>query len=217
MRGRFIVLECIDSVMLAEQAGLLDSWLRSEVSSVLLTREPTDGPVGSLARLMLNERLQVESSTRAALFVSDRLDHLYGIPGPDGQLGTGFMNDLKDGAWVICMRYLLSTYVYQSSDNIPLDWLRKINRPCLWPDLMIFIDAPVEKWLNRQVKLEGYDNLEYLEKQSRALAAQRERYLEVIGDCEHHGERVLLIDGNQPVNSIHRLCRRAVEQLGVER
>ncbi len=221
MAGRFIVLEGVDSEVLADQAGDLGNWLRGEGLVADVTREPTDGPFGAQLRLVLSGRLKVDEFTKAALFMTDRMDHLH--------RAGGVLEDLARGVYVLGIRYLLSTYAYQCREvqaaaerrfgaDAPLDalqWLRDINQLCPWPDRVIFIDSTVESCLQRIREREGAEVAA-----DPALQSQYERdraaYHAAIARCRAWGHEVLVIDGNQPGASIHRLCREAIIALGLE-
>ncbi len=207
MAGRFIVFEGIDSDVLAEQASQMSAWLLSDGLTVIRTREPTDGPIGTQVRLVLNERLKVDELTLTALFLADRMDHMY-------RAGDGILAELEHGRYVVCTRYLLSAYAYQS-EVASFEWLHQINQLCRWPDLMIFIDSPVERSLRQFVAREGYAP-EELEKQRAQLTKARDNYLHVIKQCKSHGDKVTVVDGNQPAGTIHRVCRDLVVQLGLQ-
>ncbi|MBN1922916.1 MAG: thymidylate kinase [Anaerolineae bacterium] len=220
MAGRFIVFEGIDSEVLTEQAADLSSWMRGEGLTVNLTREPTDGPFGAQLRLVLGGRLKVDDLTRAALFMTDRMDHLY--------RNGGVLSDLDKGYYVVGIRYLLSTYAYQGQElctpdsrfkqtptsGDALEWLRHINQQCRWPDLVLFLDSPVEGALRRAVEREGTEAVK--EFPARYKDARR-GYRVAIERCQQWGLEVKIIDGNQPTATIQRLCRQAVEALGLEK
>ena len=203
MTGRFIVFEGIDSEVIADQARRMAEWLRGEGLPVVVTREPTDGPIGAQIRLVLNERLQMDAQAQAVLFLADRLDHLY-------RPEDGIIRELEKGRHVVCVRYLLSAYAQSGVDP---DWLKRINQMCPWPDLMIFVDTPIERSLNQMIKQEGYDEHRAQEKE-RELQTHRRAYLQAIARCQAEGRRVRTVSGSQPARAIHRTCRRWVERLG---
>jgi len=222
MAGRFIVFEGIDTEVLIDQAGELSAWLRSEGLVSTVTREPTDGPFGAQLRLILSDRLEVDAFTKAALFMTDRMDHLY--------REEGILKDLDKGVYVVCIRYLLSTYAYQSREVqaaakhfklVPksleaFEWLRNINQLCPWPDLVIFIDSTVEGCLQRVRERAGAEVAAQKTLQER-YEQDRAAYHAVIERCQAWGQEVLVIDGNQPTATIQRLCHQAVIELGLEK
>lgn len=207
MAGRFIVFEGIDSEALTEQARRLAEWLRSEGLPVVVTREPTDGPIGAQIRLVLSDRLTVDELTQAALFAADRMDHLY-------RAGDGVLQQLARGYYVLCVRYLLSAYAYRS-ETVKFEWLRQINQPCPWPDLMIFVDVSVQSCFDRLVRQEGYDAGQ-VDAQKASLTGLRANYLAATEVCQQNGQPVVTVDGNQPAEAIHHACRGLVERLKPE-
>ncbi len=203
MNGRFIVFEGIDGEVIADQAHRTAAWLRGEGLPVVVAREPTDGPIGAQIRLVLNGRLQMDAQAQAVLFLADRLDHLY-------RPGDGIIHELEKGRYVVGVRYLLSAYAQTGIDP---DWLERINRLCLWPDLLIFVDTPVERSLNRMIKQEGYDERR-AHKKEQELQAHRQAYLQAITQCQAAGRNVRVVNGSQPAHAIQRACRRWIERLG---
>ncbi|HEY0463820.1 MAG TPA: dTMP kinase [Polyangiaceae bacterium] len=145
--GLFVVLEGIDGCGSTTHAKLLAKTLKSRGLEVLLTCEPSSGPIGSLIRQVLQRRLFVPDatgprnfdwSTMALLFAADRMDHLDSTIAPA----------LRTGAVVISDRYDLSSLAYQSvtahSGSDPIPWIRQLNAQALRPDLTIVIDVPAE-------------------------------------------------------------------------
>lgn len=133
MRGMFVVFEGIDGAGTTTQARMLGDRLRCKKDNVVITAEPTTGPVGYLIRLILSGRLGTDFDRRALalLFAADRLDHLtYEI-----------LPHLERGDTVISDRYSLSSLAYQSLDA-PLDWVLEINRFAIEPDILFFLDVP---------------------------------------------------------------------------
>jgi dTMP kinase len=133
MSGRFIVLEGIDGSGTTSQCARLTEALQARGEEVHATREPSDGEIGQITRAMLSRGDQVAPTTLALMFAADRLDHLTQEIEPA----------LARGATVLCDRYLLSSWAYQSLD-CELAWVRTINRHARWPDLTLLLDLPAE-------------------------------------------------------------------------
>src|SRR6516165_4543536 len=80
--GRFVVLEGIDGSGTTTQVARLADRLRGQGVLVRATREPSDGPVGTLVRQVLTGRVVVPGgrapgwATMALLFAADRMDHV---------------------------------------------------------------------------------------------------------------------------------------------
>ena len=70
-RGRFIVFEGIDGSGKSTQITLLKERLEALGIPVYLTREPTDGPYGSMLHTIMTGRLDACPETIAAMYVAD--------------------------------------------------------------------------------------------------------------------------------------------------
>jgi dTMP kinase len=145
--GLFVVVEGIDGCGSTTHSKLLAKALRSRGPEVVLTCEPSTGPIGSLIRQVLQRRLFVADatgprgfawSTMALMFAADRMDHLDSTVAPA----------LRAGSIVVSDRYDLSSLAYQSvtahngAESIP--WIRELNAQALRPDVTVVIDVPAE-------------------------------------------------------------------------
>ncbi|MHB1505750.1 MAG: dTMP kinase [Sulfobacillus sp.] len=113
------------------QSQSLAQWLQRTGRPALCTKEPSAGPVGQLIRHALQaqgEAAQVSEPVLAALFAADRIDHLQRVIEPA----------LTKGKVVVCDRYLLSSFAYQSL-AVDMDWLRQLNRQARRPDLTLWL------------------------------------------------------------------------------
>jgi dTMP kinase len=134
MRGRFIVLEGIDGSGTTTQARRLAEALTAQGQRVCLTAEPSTGAIGRLIREQLGATAEARPDRRALalLFAADRLDHVAREIEPA----------LARGETVICDRYVVSSWAYQSLD-CPRDWVETINRHAPWPELTLWLDIDV--------------------------------------------------------------------------
>ncbi|MGA1794077.1 MAG: dTMP kinase, partial [Thermoplasmatota archaeon] len=71
----FIVIEGIDGCGKGTQARLLFEHLKGLGKDVVLTAEPTKGPLGKLIREHLQEPF-LDDEALALLFAADRIEHL---------------------------------------------------------------------------------------------------------------------------------------------
>ncbi|HEU4582501.1 MAG TPA: dTMP kinase [Polyangiaceae bacterium] len=136
--GRFIVLEGIDGSGTTTQAQRLVAALQQQGRQAVFTCEPSSGPIGKQIRQLLGAQGDEASrawDTLALLFAADRLDHV------ERELRPA----LAAGSIVVCDRYDLSSYAYQSATAAPgtdpLPWIRALNQRALRPDLTLVLDV----------------------------------------------------------------------------
>ncbi|MEO8878289.1 MAG: dTMP kinase [Polyangiaceae bacterium] len=145
MSGRFVVIEGIDGAGTTTQVGRLVDRLRKKGISARGTREPSDGPVGTLIRQVLAGRVVVPGGrapgwgTMALLFAADRVDHVEAEIDPA----------LAANSVVVSDRYDASSLAYQSvtsggGGDAAVKWIVEINRQARRPDLTIVLDVPAE-------------------------------------------------------------------------
>lgn len=200
--GRFIVLEGIDGAGTTTQTARLVERLRHETkgAAVRVTREPSDGPIGSLVRQVLTGRIISPGgrapgwSTMALLFAADRMDHVESEIEPF----------LLEGGIVVSDRYDASSLAYQSVSSgrggeQAVEWIRELNKHALRPDLTIVIDLPSDIAATRR---ETRGEAAQLYEQNEVQHALAEFYR----DLARHmpDDRVTLIDGQGSVDDVHR-------------
>lgn len=210
-KARFIVIEGLDGAGSTTQAGLLKGWFTSRNLRAQLTWEPTDGPVGSLLRLVLAGRVvnlpregaasPPDEAVLALLFAADRLDHLDNIVLPC----------LDQGIHVVSDRYYLSSYAYQTIDQgLDLGWVRQVNARCRRPDLTVYLDVKPAECQRRMAAqgrhLELYEELPKLEQVYR-------NYLHIMDALSQEGESIRMVDGEKPVQEIASIISKSVEKL----
>jgi dTMP kinase len=199
--GKLIVFEGLDGSGQTTQAQLLAKWFMDKRNQLAFyTKEPTDGPVGSLLKLVLSNRLvcangnkkhgPLDEITMALFFAADRADHLH----------NEITAKLKDSIQVIADRYYLSSLAYQSL-AVDYDWIKEINKHTLRPDLTFFLDVPplvcVKRMQAQRWHVELYEDLSNLERvHSNFMQSIQKQIIE--------GERIEILDGNQPAKDVHK-------------
>jgi dTMP kinase len=195
--GHFIVIEGIDGAGTTTQCERYAKYLRGKLRQVHVTREPSDGPVGVTLRLGLSGRIQLGASnqaqTMALLFAADRLDHVAHEIEPF----------LRDGAVVICDRYVLSSIAYQTATanaddkNAFEGWVRELNRFAPRPDAVVVIDvSPEEAERRRRDRLAAVEL--YEESQLQVTLAELYRDAERLTPDDN----IIFIDGNGSVDEV---------------
>lgn len=165
------------------------------------TCEPTDGPVGTLIRKILEGRIRMDPRTLAALFAADRTDHLVT---PD----TGVTELLNKGRIVLCDRYYFSSYAYHARD-MDLSWiitLNAVNAQILRPDLTLFIDVAPQTCLER-IRA-GRKHLDLFEKID-ILTQVRDNYFAAFERLRDQ-ETVAVVDGNTSEEEVEQAIWRHV-------
>lgn len=206
-KGKFFVLEGIDGSGKSTQIKLLYNLLVRKGYKVYKTFEPTDNPIGSLIRQIMKGRIDADEHTIAALFLADRLDHIYNHI-------NGMLKKIESGYIVISDRYYFSSYAYHST-IVPLNWIIQANSICveaLKPDLNIFLDITPSESLKRLKKdrptLELYENFEHLEK-------VRNQYLMSFEKLNNR-ENISIINASQTEEEVFQeISKQVLNMLGL--
>lgn len=206
----FIVLEGIDGSGTTTQAATLAEKLRSEGRDVVLTREPTAGPIGKFLREALAGKLtdadgvptELEWSALALLFSGDRLDHLKREIDPA----------LARGAVVISDRYDLSSLIYQSATcpegEAVLPWLRSLNSRARRPDLTLVLDVSPDIAEQRRKSRAGEPEIFEKVELQRRLSGLYKRAAEFVPH-----DTLLLLRGDGSLAEVAWEIERAVRNL----
>ncbi|HEY8039674.1 MAG TPA: dTMP kinase [Polyangiaceae bacterium] len=205
--GRFVVLEGIDGSGTTTQVARLADRLRAARVAVRSTREPSDGPVGTLVRQVLTGRVVVPGgrapgwATMALLFAADRMDHVESEIEPF----------VAQGGIVISDRYDASSLAYQSVSSgaeakEAVEWIRTLNRYVRRPDLTVVLDLPPDVAADRRMHRGEAAQLYEQNEVQRALAA-------FYRDLARHmpNDRIVVIDAGGGVDEVHARIWAAYE------
>jgi dTMP kinase len=204
MAAPFIVFEGLDGAGTTTQAHRLVDALARLGRRAHFTREPSDGPIGTMIRQALGGRLSLPGGQRLApdtlalLFAADRTDHL----------AAEIDRLCAAGVTVVCDRYLLSSVAYQGQELDPA-FVRSANVRARAPDLTLFVRVSPETALQRRSGRHLGDELyEKLTTQRRVAAAYDQAAAEF---SESH--RVKIIDGERTIDEVADACLAAVLSL----
>jgi dTMP kinase len=139
MNGTYIVFEGPDGSGTTSHSSLLANRLQDQGKTVLLTAEPTGGPIGSFIRQQLSIKAGIPASALQLLFCADRAMHLERTVKPA----------LERGETVISDRSYLSTLAYGEALGLDVSWLEGVNEPFLKPDLLLLALPPLSVCLER--------------------------------------------------------------------
>ncbi|WP_055477678.1 dTMP kinase [Sphaerimonospora mesophila] len=128
MSGLFVALDGPGGAGKSTLARMLANHLADAGYPVLATREPSDGPLGQIAR---HQTEGFTGTALACLVAADRYHHL----------AAEIQPALAAGRLVVCDRYVPSSYVLQTRDGVPLDYVRQLNALALRPCLAVLVTA----------------------------------------------------------------------------
>ena len=189
----FITFEGIEGSGKTTQIKLLLEWLEKENISFVNTLEPGGTEIGRALRQLL---LDCQSSLRANLselflFAADRCEHLVQVIQPA----------LERGDWVICDRYIDSTFAYQHggrghAKQDVLDMIRFTK--AIQPDITFLLDLDPTEGLQRAQRRAELDRFE-----TEALSFHQKVRSAYLESADMYPDRVVTIDvGNQSIEAI---------------
>jgi len=202
--GKFITFEGIDGAGKSSHVEWLAQWLRDHGKTVVVTREPGGTALGErLRELLLNEPMHLETET--LLMFAARREHLAQVIEPA----------LARGEWVICDRFSDATYAYQGGgrglDRAKFATLEHWVHAHLQPDLTLLFDLPLDIARERIVLanrvLDRFEQ-ERVDFHDRVRQAYLDRAL-------HHGNRMRVIDANQPLEDIRKVLENIASSIGL--
>ncbi len=184
--GLFIVIEGIDGTGKSSQSKLLKSALEKAGHTVVLDREPSDGPYGKTLRATATSG-RLLPQEELDLFHQDRRHHLESV----------ILPALNRCETVILDRYYFSTMAYQGQRGFDPEDIRKTNLSFAPnPDILFILDLPVEQALER-IGTRGDDTNDF-EKHD-ALQFCRDIFLSV-----RHEKFAHVIDASLSMEDVHQ-------------
>jgi dTMP kinase len=199
-RGKFVVLEGIDGSGTTTHVARLADRLRAKNHLIRTTREPSDGPIGTLVRQVLTGRVVVPGgrapnwATMALLFAADRMDHVEAEIEPW----------VASGGTMISDRYDASSLAYQSvssgsGGSDAVEWIRALNRFCARPDLTIVLNVTSDEAARRRAHRGEAAQLYEQNEVQRALAV-------FYRDLAKHlpKDRIVAVDASGSIDEVHK-------------
>jgi dTMP kinase len=206
-RGRFVVIEGIDGSGTTTQVARLAERLKGKGRKVRTTREPSDGPIGTLVRQVLTGRIVLPGgrapgwATMALLFAADRMDHVESAIEPF----------IAEGGVVLSDRYDASSLAYQSVSSgrggqATVEWIRSINRHAKRPDLTIVLDIAPELAATRR---EARGEAAQLYEQNEVQQALAHFYRDLAKHMQD--DKIVLVDASGTIDEVGERIHRAYE------
>lgn len=192
MTGKFVTIDGPGGVGKSEVTALIAGILQEEGMDVCQTREPSDTPLGRLARAGTDE---YRGMAMACLIAADRYTHLEEEIRPA----------LTRGATVICDRYVASSLVLQVLDGVARDTVWELNRHADMPDLAVILNARADVVEKR---LTGRGAHSRYEREEGSSARECAYFRETATFLRATGVRVLQIDAS--TDSPEQIARTVV-------
>ncbi|MEU9208574.1 dTMP kinase [Streptomyces sp. NPDC048415] len=177
-RGVFVTLDGPGGVGKSTAKAAVADQLRDAGHAVYATREPTDTPLGGLARHGTD---RYRGMTMACLIAADRYQHLTEEIRPA----------LEGGSIVVCDRYIASSLVLQVIDGVDRDVVWELNRHADLPDLSVFLTAHPDVIADRLARRGAHSRYEQLPGSSVIEFGLYAEAATFLTDC---GARVLVLD-----------------------
>ena len=190
-KGPFVCIEGLDGCGKSTQAKLLVNKLKKGYNASY-TAEPSTGTIGKfIKKNCLHAGKRGSVLIEALLFAADRVDHVQ----------KEVLPALNKGTVVVSDRYVYSSYAYQGAAGLELEWIEKLNKYAIRPDLAIFIDVEPATVVQRlKHKKSVMENLETQKK-------VREVYLKYV-----EKNQLVRLNGNKPIRSVAKDLFRTVRE-----
>lgn len=197
--GSLVAFEGIDGAGTTSQLAPAADFCAERGRPAWVTCEPSQSPCGQLARAYLRAPEGADEATMALLFATDRLMHLQHEVRPR----------LAAGALVLCDRYLLSSYAYQTTGPADLDaaWVAAINAKAPPADLTLFFEVNPSVAKARRLARAGV--VERFDGDGRQVRVA-DAYRHFADAAARAGQRVVRIDANADLPHVRRQVQRAL-------
>lgn len=157
-RGNFIILEGIEGVGKSTQLKFISDYLKQKNIPLTITREPGGTPLAEAIRELVltfdSSKETVTPETELLLFFAARAQHIHTVIEPA----------LARGDWVICDRFIETSYAYQGGgrgiDLAFIQDLQKWVQKDLKVDCVLLLDAPIDLALKRTLRRKKIDRIE---------------------------------------------------------
>lgn len=208
MSGLFITMEGTDGAGKTTQIKLLEGYLVDKGFQVVCTRDPGGNDISEKIREIIIDKDNVKMSdmTETLLYAAARAQLVEEVIEPA----------LKEGAIVICDRFVDSNVVYQGiARGVGEKIVKSINRHAvngLEPDITFFIKLKPEDGIARKKKQAELDRMEAQE-----FYFHKKVYDGFMKIARRNKDRIKIVDGLKSIENIHCEIVEGVDRLIEER
>lgn len=196
-RGLFVAIEGISGSGKTTLAESLSRHFRDLGLGVVATKEPTESPIGLLAR---QSTFKYSGLALACLVAADRYEHLQRVIRPA----------LTVGQLVVTDRYLVSSLVSQVADGVDREFVWDLHRYAPMPDLTFVLRCDPSVAHSRARERGVYSRFHADE--IAATYLEHDLLARAIEEIGHRGARVFAIDVSSADPS--EILGTAIEYLG---
>ncbi len=202
--GRLITLEGGEGCGKTTNLTFVADFLRDHGQQVVVTREPGGTPFAEKIRdlLLAKGDERVAEDTELLLMFAARVQHLQ----------QKILPALAAGQWVVCSRFVDSTYAYQGyGRGVKLDRIAAIERavmPDFQPDLTVLLDLPVKVGMARARARAELDRIE--QEDLSFFEAVRQGLLQ---RAQQYPDRVSVINADQTLPEVQEAIAQRLVRL----
>ena len=189
---KFLVFEGPHASGKTTQAMMLNKNLKIKGINSRYTKEPYCNNFKEIIKKYSKGEF-INSPVLMYLLAADRFIHINKI--------TTWM---KNGIFVICDRYVLSSWVYQQIQGIPLEIIRKTNFFAVNPDITVYLDVSLKERLKRLQRTHKESQTFFL--RNDIIIEEQKLYNQLVNnwDVTKYG-KIVVIDGQQRIMKIHKI------------
>ena len=191
-KGRLIVFEGPHASGKTTQAKILNSYFKKNEIASFYTKEPYCCDFKELIS-KYSKGEYIHSPILMYIIAADRYVHIKNI-----------ISWMQNGMFVVCDRYVLSSWVYQQIQEIPLEIIKKTNSFAINPDLTLYLDVSLNERLKRLQRTHTEPRTFFLRNDK--LAEEQKLYNQLINDWdEKKYGKIVVIDGQQSIKKIKKI------------
>jgi dTMP kinase len=189
-KGRLVVFEGGHGSGKTLQAGMLIKSLQSNEIRARYTKEPYGSDMIPLIQKHANGDV-LASPVLMYLLAASRYIHVRDIK-----------SWIFEGDFVICDRYVLSSFVYQQIQGMPLNLIKRINSFAITPSITFYVHVSLKERLKRLRKARRNRNNFFL--QENRLAEEQELYDGLTNNWnEKHYGKLAIVNGEAEPAEVH--------------
>lgn len=208
MQGKFITIEGIEGSGKSSQVTFMLDYFNQNRIDAIYIREPGSVALSEQIRnIILDDKYKdMEPLTEALLFIAARAENVAKVIKPA----------LDSGKWVICDRFIDSTYVYQSLlKGVDYEFIKSLHNAVLqgvFPDHTFILDLPVE--IAQQRLTYRQDNNRFDTMSIDHHQKIRDGYLKI---ASLNSDRIKVIDATPYAIQVHLDMRKYLNAIYINR